>query len=617
MPVGLPVAVEPGAAAPVAVAPEALATTEASKPAGIAAPGIAAPGIVAPGIAAPETAAPEPVAPETAAPETAAPVEAAQLSAPIPEPGTDPATEAPAPATPSAQAVAPQAAVPAVAVAAPADIVPGPAEPVAAEPAVLSGEPATLQSPAATAEPQAPNGTEPAASGPVTLPPPPAIPVADKVQARQNAPERVPQPSVTDAAATLAKAAPAVESALPAVGTSVESPKPVLPGAVALPASDGPALTPAPAAKPDATQKTGDAPATRSPDLATNAAVQSEQAANIGSAATEPQQPGADPAPDSIADPAPPPAEPVAAEPTEPAAKPAEGVGASPETIPARQAKPGILALTDPGMPNAANAPKPGFATDAPGVRIIRPSATRPLPAARADAGAARQVADGLPALVRNAADFANPGGKPLMSVILIDDGSQDPARITGLGFPVTVALDPTRPGAADAAATYRAAGLEVLILATAVPAGATASDLEVTFQSHFNALPQAVGVLDLPLDGFQDNRVLAQQIVRILGDGGYGLVTIDKGLNPAAQVAERERLAQARVFRELDAAGENTAVIRRYLDRAAFRGAQQGSVVVLGHSTAETLQALVEWAAGGRAANMAMSPVSAAMSER
>ncbi len=589
---GQAVILEPGVVAPVTAAPATLAPSEAANPAGI-----------------------------EVASETAAPSRVADLSAPIEEPGIAPGTEAPALVPPPAEAAATIAPAPAVAGVTPADTAPGPAEPVAAEPSVPPGEPAPPQSPAVTAEPQAPKVAEPAAAVAVTSPSTPLAPVADSAGAAQLAPEKLPQPSLSDAAATLASTAPAVESALPVAGTAVESPKPVLPGAVTLPASDGPALTPAAAARPVAAQQTGDAPASRAPDLVPSAAVQSEPTASIGDQAREPQLPGADPAPDSIADPAALPAEPVAGEPADPAAKPAEGAAATAESAPVGQARPGILALTDPGMPNGVNAPKPGFATDAPGVRIIRPSttkppATKPLPAARADAATARDAADGSPALVRNAADFANLGGKPLMSVILIDDGSQNPAMITGLGFPVTVALDPTRPGAAEAAVIYRAAGLEVLILASALPAGATASDLEVTFQSHFNTLPQAVGVLDLPLDGFQDNRVLAQQIIGILGQGGYGLVTLDKGLNPAAQVAERERLAQARVFRELDAAGETPETIRRYLDRAAFRGAQQGSVVVLGHGTGETLQALVEWAAEGRAANMALCPVSAAMSE-
>ena len=494
---------------------------------------------------------------------------------------------------------------------------------LAPEPPEQAPDPATPKSPVASAEPAVPITAAPLATVAANAPETPALPTEDSAQPLQSTPEKPPLPQVGDGAADLMQAAAVFESALPKAGAWAESPKMVLPGVVALPTSDRTALTQAPAAKPAASSQTGAAPAVRAPDLASGAVAAPEQAARIGDAASGPQQPGVDSAPMLVADPAPAlvepaiqpsaaadgEAQPVQVAEAEPVADPATD---QPPLEPATE-KPGILTLTDPGMPNGANAPKPGFAEVAPGVKIIRPSTSKPLPDARADAAAPETQA--LPALVRNAADFANPDGKPLMSVILIDDGFLDPAKITGLGFPVTIALDPTRPGAPKAAATYRAAGLEVLILATELPDGATASDLEVTFQSHFNVLPQAVGVLDLPLAGFQHNRVLAQQIIAILGDGGYGLVTIDKGLNPAAQVAEREKLAQARVFRELDAGGETVLTIRRSLDRAAFRGAQEGSVVVLGHSSADTLQALVEWAAEGRAANMALCPISAAMS--
>lgn len=503
------------------------------------------------------------------------------------------------------------------------------ASPAEAEPMVQAGEPVAPQTPIAATEPVAPPFAAPQADASATAPgvaapTAPTAPAMDQAQARQPASEKLPQPQVGNAAASLATTAALVESPLPTAGEWAEIPKVMRPGVVALPASDGPAMAAAPATIPAATSDAGATPATPALDLSAGAAPQAEQSARIGVAASLPQQPGTDAAPGLIAKPNPLPADPISAEPA-----PLEVAEASPDTgqadtTAAPAEKPGILVLTDHGMPNGTNAPKPGFADEAAGVKIIRPAATKPLPAARADAAARTDAAaradaavdeDASPALVRNAADFANQDGKPLMSVILIDDGSQDPAKIIGLGFPVTIALDPTRAGATDAAASYRAAGLEVLILATALPAGATAADLEVTFQSHFNALPQAVGVLDLPLAGFQDNRILAQQIIGILGEGGYGLVTIDKGLNPAAQVAMREKLAQARVFRELDASGENVPAIRRYLDRAAFRGAQEGVVVVLGHTSNDTLQALVEWAAEGRAANMALCPISAAMS--
>lgn len=238
--------------------------------------------------------------------------------------------------------------------------------------------------------------------------------------------------------------------------------------------------------------------------------------------------------------------------------------------------------------------------------------AVEPLPAAdRSDE----------PPLVRYAAAFENPDAKPLFSLVLIDDGAVDTDRQTlaNLPFAVSFVLDPLSPGAANAAATYRAGGKEVLMLATGIPEGATPADLEQTFQAHAAALPEAVAVIDLAEAGlqgagFQGDRALATQLVPILAAQGRGLLTWDRGLNAADQVARREALPTAMVFRALDAEGEDAPLIRRYLDRAAFKAAQEGAVTVVGHTRPDTIAAVLEWAVEGRAASVALAPVSAVL---
>jgi len=165
----------------------------------------------------------------------------------------------------------------------------------------------------------------------------------------------------------------------------------------------------------------------------------------------------------------------------------------------------------------------------------------------------------------------------------------------------VTFVLDPLAPGAAEAAAIYRAEMQEVVFAAAGLPPGATAADVEQTFQSHALALPEAGAVVDLPEGGFQDDRAL----------------TFDKGLNAGDQVARREAVPAALIFRELDAGGESAPVIRRYLDRAAFKAAQDGQVVVLGHATPDTIAALMEWSLEGRAGSVALAPLTAVLQAR
>jgi hypothetical protein len=226
------------------------------------------------------------------------------------------------------------------------------------------------------------------------------------------------------------------------------------------------------------------------------------------------------------------------------------------------------------------------------------------------------EAPDLRPALLRHAQPFDNPEGRPLFSVVIIDDADDATARaaMARLSFAITFAIDPMRPDARQVAEYYRDAGHEVLLLATGIPEGARADDLERTFASHFAAIPFAVGVLDLPTAGFQNNSLVAQQVVTILSEDGYGLVTYDRGLNPADQVAQSAGLGAGRVFRVLDEGDEMPPVIRRYLDRAAFKAAQEGGVIVLGRSRGDTIAGLVEWRLEGRSDAVVLAPVSAVL---
>lgn len=151
-------------------------------------------------------------------------------------------------------------------------------------------------------------------------------------------------------------------------------------------------------------------------------------------------------------------------------------------------------------------------------------------------------------------------------------------------------------------------------MLATAIPRGAKAADLEQSFAAVAQILPEAVGLIDTADATFQDNRGLSAEVVTHLDSQGLGLVTFDRGLNAADQVARREGLPSAIVFRSLDDEGEDSPLIRRYLDRAAFKAAQEGRVVVIGSAREATITALMEWAVEGRSASVALAPISAVM---
>jgi len=261
--------------------------------------------------------------------------------------------------------------------------------------------------------------------------------------------------------------------------------------------------------------------------------------------------------------------------------------------------------------------PVPGITGLAPNVETGRLPSIGREPGAEADAQAQASPApdQNQGALLAFAAAFENPNSLPMMSVILIDNPDMPVAEklLADLPFAVSFAIDAVREDAAEVAAKYRKAGFEVLML-TNLPLGVEASDIEVAFQAYSRAVPEAVAVLDLGANGFLRGASTATQIAGILADGGLGLVTPSKGLNTAQKVAMREGVPAALIYRQLDDGDEKAAVIRRYLDRAAFRAKQEGHVIMLGQTRPETIEALVQWALEDRAASVAMAPVSAVL---
>jgi hypothetical protein len=211
---------------------------------------------------------------------------------------------------------------------------------------------------------------------------------------------------------------------------------------------------------------------------------------------------------------------------------------------------------------------------------------------------------------------FENPAAKPLFVILLHDVGAAGMSRdeLASLPFPVSFVIDPLATDAKQAAAAYRAAGQEVLTLANGIPRGATAEDLETTFQTLSAILPESVAVIDQAIGGFQDQRPLAKMVLPVIQGEGRGVVTYDRGLNAADQIARRNGVPAAVVFRILDAEGESKSTMRRYLDRAAFKAAQEGQVVVIGDTRAETIAAFLEWTIEGKAGTVTLAPVTAVL---
>lgn len=239
----------------------------------------------------------------------------------------------------------------------------------------------------------------------------------------------------------------------------------------------------------------------------------------------------------------------------------------------------------------------------------IEPEAADPEPAP--------EVVEEAPGpLVQFAMEFENPDNKPLMSIILIDDGSYaiDADALKKFPFPVSFAVDVEWSDAAEAARRYHDAGFEVMA-AVNLPENAAGRDTEVAMQAYLSNVPQAVAVMEGAGTGLQGNREASEQLVPILQQSGHGLVMFPSGLNTAQKIIAREGVPAMTAFRDFDSKGQGSKVIRRFLDHAAFKAGQNDDgVIMVGRVRDETLNALLLWGLQGRADSVAMAPISAVL---
>ncbi|MBO6791330.1 MAG: divergent polysaccharide deacetylase family protein [Dinoroseobacter sp.] len=219
-------------------------------------------------------------------------------------------------------------------------------------------------------------------------------------------------------------------------------------------------------------------------------------------------------------------------------------------------------------------------------------------------------------ALRRNALDIPVDTSLPLFSIIVIDrSGSGLPlSEVAAYPAPLTVALDPTQPGAIEASEGYAASGHEVLILANSLPSDAAPLAAAAALTQLLNQMPTAVGVLLPPGSPFVRDATRASELTAILAQSGHGLVSLPQGLDALGRAAAVADVPDAEVFRVLDSQDEGVPLMTRYMDRAAFQAARDGSVVVLGIVQQKTMDALNQWLEGRRAATVAVAPISKVM---
>lgn len=215
--------------------------------------------------------------------------------------------------------------------------------------------------------------------------------------------------------------------------------------------------------------------------------------------------------------------------------------------------------------------------------------------------------------LMMNSVMFDNPESRPIMSIILIDTGEFNigPEALAAFPYPLTFAIDPLREDALDKAEAYLASGSELVALAD-LPVNGSAELADLALIPTLESIPGLIGALEGLETGVQGNMAMAEAVLDAMGRAGYGLLLRPKGLNAAQQMADGRDLPVATIFRDFDDKGQVAAVIRRFLDQAAFKARQEGEIIMVGRLRPATISALLLWGLQDRASSVALAPVSA-----
>ncbi len=251
------------------------------------------------------------------------------------------------------------------------------------------------------------------------------------------------------------------------------------------------------------------------------------------------------------------------------------------------------------------------------------PAAAAPPPPRLPDAEPVTEaVAQERSPLRLNAARFNDPGGRALLSVVLVDLGEdQFPIEtLDNLSLPVTIAIPADLPDAAARASAFRSAGVEVLAM---IPEG-TLGDLDTLDTASqrerlaeiLAAVPQAVGLIDRTGGVVSSSTATAQAVVDYVELSGHALLVQPSiGLTQPDRLAEAANVPAATISRVLDAS-QGVPAMQNALQRVAVDARSTGSSVVMGNSDPATITTLLTWAITSGNREIALAPVSAVVTQ-
>lgn len=283
----------------------------------------------------------------------------------------------------------------------------------------------------------------------------------------------------------------------------------------------------------------------------------------------------------------------------------------TPQSAPKPEAEPAEAPLSlDTGAPIAA-APAPEPAPE-----------PAPAPAApTAEGGFVSLEAEPLvagAAVSDHAVEFTGADGKPMMSIVLQDDGSAESLRLglLALTAPITFGVTSNLSDAAQIAADYRARGYEVAAVlpdeGQVFEKGDDPEDFRGILGGSLAAVPNATALMDRVGGPISRDTALMRAAFDSLSITGHGLLTHRKsGINSVPDQARAAGVPSEAVYRVIDEDADPNKIAQA-LDRAVLEASKTGKVVVVGRVQPETVTTLFSWLLGSGAKSVTIAPVSA-----
>ena len=225
------------------------------------------------------------------------------------------------------------------------------------------------------------------------------------------------------------------------------------------------------------------------------------------------------------------------------------------------------------------------------------------------------QIAPVGPAIDAFAVPPVPTDNQPLMAVVLVENGNMrlDPDILGSLPFTVTIAV-PAKNDVHNALMRYyRDEGFEVALLID-LPEGSNATEVTEILDKAISTVSEATTILERTPGTLQNSREISTALADRLALSGHGLVLYDTGVNPALERAKSVAVPVKTIYRNLDQDNGNERAMRRFLDGAAFRAQQEGSVIITASPSPSVISALTFWSLQERSSSVIKTSLSQAL---